>query len=224
MTRAFDPVDAEGITIHGSSRVITMFTGIIQSTGAIASVTPLGDNSGLRVRIDAMGLGCDDIAIGDSVAVSGVCLTVVTKSANDQLDFDVSTETLRCTSGLDVCDKHVNLEKALRFGDRLGGHLVSGHVDGMGTVIRFEPEGESHRLEVETPKELARFVAVKGSVTIDGVSLTVNEVDDTTFAVNLIPHTLAVTTLGQLRVSQRVNLEVDLIARYLDRLLEARSS
>ena len=199
-----------------------MFTGIIEATGTIHSITPLSDEgAGLRLTLDAANLDCSDITIGDSVAINGACLTVVENTAS-RLAFDVSSETLRCTAGLDAPGA-VNLEKALRFGDRLGGHLVSGHVDGVGTVTLFRPEGESHRLEVEAPPALARYIAVKGSITVNGVSLTVNEVNGAKFAVNLIPHTLAVTTLGRLKVAARVNLEVDLLARYLERLLEARS-
>ena len=198
-----------------------MFTGIIEATGTIHSITPLGDEgAGLRLTIDAADLDCSDITIGDSVAINGACLTVVENTAS-RLAFDVSSETLRCTAGLDAPGA-VNLEKALRFGDRLGGHLVSGHVDGVGTVTLFRPEGESHRLEVEAPPALVRYIAIKGSITVNGVSLTVNEVNGAKFAANLIPHTLAVTTLGRLEVAGRVNLEVDLLARYLERLLEAR--
>jgi riboflavin synthase len=198
-----------------------MFTGIIQAVGKITTVTPVdGEDAGLRIRVDVGTLDCADIAIGDSVAVSGACLTVVAKS-NAQLEFDVSAESLRCTVGL-ARPGPVNLEKALRFGDRLGGHLVAGHVDGVGTVRQFHPVGESHALEVEAPAELARYIAVKGSITIDGVSLTVNQVHGTRFAVNLIPHTLAVTSLGALQVGKLVNLEVDLLARYVERLLSSK--
>ena len=198
-----------------------MFTGIIQAVGRIAAVNPLGgDAAGVRLLVDAGLLDCADIAIGDSVAVSGACLTVVARS-NAQLEFDVSAESLCCTAGLALLGP-VNLEKALRFGDRLGGHLVSGHVDGVGAVRLFQPVGESHALEIEAPAELARYIAVKGSITVDGVSLTVNRVHGPRFAVNLIPHTLSVTTLGALRVGQLVNLEVDLLARYLERLVEGR--
>jgi riboflavin synthase len=198
-----------------------MFTGIIQSIGRIANVTPLtGEDAGVRLCVDAGALDCTDIVIGDSVAVSGACLTVVARS-NAQLEFDVSAESLRCTTGL-AQPGPVNLEKALRFGDRLGGHLVAGHVDGVGTVQQFHPVGESHALEVGAPAELARYIAVKGSITINGVSLTVNHVQGARFAVNLIPHTLSVTTLGALRVGQLVNLEVDQLARYLERLVAGR--
>jgi riboflavin synthase len=198
-----------------------MFTGIVQAVGKITTVTAAnGEDAGLRIRVDVGTLDCADIAIGDSVAVSGACLTVVTKS-NAQLEFDVSVESLRCTVGL-AQPGPVNLEQALRFGDRLGGHLVAGHVDGVGAVRQFHPVGASYVLEIETPAELARYIAVKGSITIDGVSLTVNQVQGVRFAVNLIPHTLAATTLGALRVGQQVNLEVDLLARYIERLVNGR--
>jgi len=200
-----------------------MFTGIIQAVGRITTVTPLGGavaGAGVRLTVDAGPLDCADIVIGDSVAVNGACLTVVAR-ARAELTFDVSAESLRCTAGL-ALPGPVNLEKALRFGDRLGGHLVSGHVDGVGTVRQFHPVGESHALEIEAPAELARYIAVKGSITVDGVSLTVNQVNGARFLVNLIPHTLAVTTLGELRTGQAVNLEVDLLARYLERLVEGR--
>ncbi len=197
-----------------------MFTGIVQAVGLIVSVEPQGD--GVRLVVDVDALPVDDLALGDSVAVAGCCLTVVAQK-DSLLSFDVSAETLRCTCGLDR-EGEVNLELALRFGDRLGGHLVSGHVDGVGRVVSFaavvdDPWG-SHELVVEAPAELARFIAAKGSITIDGVSLTVNRVDDARFAVNLIPHTLAVTTLKALAPDARVNLEIDLLARYVARLLQ----
>lgn len=196
-----------------------MFTGIVQATGTIAAVAPGGD--GLRLTVDAGALPVDDIAVGDSVAVAGCCLTVVARRGA-RLDFDVSPETLRCTTGLDRPGP-VNLELALRFGDRLGGHLVSGHVDGVGTVVSLvavagDASG-SHELVVDAPADLARFIAGKGSIAVDGVSLTVNAVDGRRFAVNLIAHTLAVTTLHSLVAGSRVNLEIDLVARYVARLL-----
>jgi len=228
-----------------------MFTGIVQAVGRIASATPQGD--GLRLRIDPAGLDVADVAPGDSIAVNGCCLTVVAKeagSAGAHLAFDVSGETLRCTAGLDG-SADVNLEKALRLADRLGGHLMTGHVDGVGTVLSFAEVGSdttfemgsgpnlgmgsraiselgpdpisSWRLEIEAPAELARFIAAKGSVAMQGVSLTVNGVDGPRFHVNLIPHTLAVTTLKALVPGARVNLEVDLIARYVERLASFRS-
>lgn len=200
-----------------------MFTGIVAAVGKIAAVAPKGD--GLRLVVAPGALDIADVAIGDSVAVNGCCLTVVAKSGAT-LGFDVSAETLACTAGLDG-NADVNLEKALRFSDRLGGHLMSGHVDGVGTVVAFDRVAEvasgtgSYRLEIDAPVALARFIAVKGSIGVHGVSLTVNGVDGARFHVNLIPHTLDVTTLRSLRAGARVNLEVDLVARYVARLSEA---
>lgn len=192
-----------------------MFTGIVQAVGRVVAASDHGQ--GLRLTLDAGNLDLTDVAIGDSIAANGVCLTVVALEGN-RYQVDVSAETLRCTTGFRVGDA-VNLEKALRLSDRLGGHLVSGHVDGVGRVIRFEPAGECHLLEVEAPEGLACYIAPKGSITIDGVSLTVNQVDGPRFAVNLIPHTVEVTTLGRLEPGSPVNLEVDLLARYAERLL-----
>jgi riboflavin synthase len=194
-----------------------MFTGIVQAVGRIATAQAAAD--GLKLTLDAGTLDPSDLSIGDSVAVSGCCLTIV---AIDQtkLAFDVSAETLRCTARLDRPGP-VNLEKALRLSDRLGGHLVAGHVDGVGIVTRFEraaSDGENVELEIEAPEELARFIASKGSIAVDGVSLTINAVAGRRFSVNLIPHTLAVTTLGSLASGARVNLEVDMVARYVARL------
>jgi riboflavin synthase len=194
-----------------------MFTGIVQAVGRIATAQAMTD--GLKLTLDAGTLDLSDLGVGDSVAVSGCCLTIV---AIDQtnLAFDVSAETLRCTAQLDRPGP-VNLEKALRFSDRLGGHLMAGHVDGVGIVTRFEraaSDGENVELEIEAPAELARFIASKGSIAVDGVSLTINAVAGRRFSVNLIPHTLAVTTLGSLASGARVNLEVDMIARYVARL------
>jgi riboflavin synthase len=194
-----------------------MFSGIIAAVGKITALSPL--SQGLRLSVDAAALGTDDIAIGDSVACNGVCLTVVQKQAG-QLSFDVSRETLNCTVGLGAPGP-VNLEKALRLSDRLGGHLVSGHVDGVGEVVRFEQIGESWVLDIRAPAALARYIAKKGSITVDGVSLTVNAVEGSTFSVNLIPHTVSVTTLQRLAPGEKVNLEVDLIARYVERMLAA---
>jgi len=195
-----------------------MFTGIVQRVGRLTSATARGD--GLRLAVDTGFRDMGEVAIGDSVAVSGCCLTVVAITGTT-LAFDVSAETLRCTTGLDRVGE-VNLELALRLSDRLGGHLMTGHVDGVGTVGSFaavqdDPYGSS-RLVVDVPREIARFIAAKGSVAVHGVSLTVNEVDGTRFAVNLIPHTLAVTTLKGLAAGVRVNIEVDLVARYVARL------
>lgn len=193
-----------------------MFTGIIQAQGHIKSISEHAGDA--RLLINTGNLNLADVAIGDSIAVNGVCLTAV-ELGEDTFSADVSRETLSCTVGLDSL-RTVNLEKALRLSDRLGGHLVSGHVDGVGQVIRFEPVGESMLLMVRAPHELSRYIAIKGSITIDGVSLTVNHVDEDDFSVNLIPHTVEVTTLKQLGVGSRVNLEVDLIARYVDRMTQ----
>lgn len=194
-----------------------MFSGIVTAVGRIASASPRGD--GLRLRVEAPGFGLDDVAIGDSIAIQGVCHTVVAKSG-DAFEVDTSRATLEVTTGL-AAGNAVNLEKSLRLADRLGGHLVSGHVDGVGEVAAFEDLGASVRLAVRAPAEIARYIARKGSVAVDGVSLTVNAVDGRTFEVNLIPHTRSVTTLGRLGAGERVNLEVDMIARYAERLLAA---
>jgi riboflavin synthase len=195
-----------------------MFTGIVQATGRITARDGAAD--GVRVRIDAAALGVADIAVGDSIAVGGCCLTVVAIDAH-VLAFDVSAETLACTAGFDV-GREVNLEKSLRLSDRLGGHLVSGHVDGVGVVAAFAPVSTdaqgSWYLSIDAPVALARYIASKGSIAVDGVSLTVNGVEGARFTVNLIPHTLAATTLRQLAVGRPVNLEVDVIARYVERL------
>lgn len=197
-----------------------MFSGIVQSVGRITRVAPRGD--GLRIEVEAGDIDLAEVRDGDSIAVAGCCLTVVGVSAG-ALAFDVSAETLACTVGLDH-PREVNLEKALRLSDRLGGHLVSGHVDGVGEVTRVAPvagEEGSRVVEIDAPGALARFIAGKGSIAVDGVSLTVNAVAGSRFAVNLIPHTLAVTTLGRLAAGARVNLEVDLIARYVARLADS---
>lgn len=194
-----------------------MFTGIIAAVGRIQRVEPR--SGGLRLTVDAGSLDLSDVAIGDSIAVSGCCLTVVTLAA-PRFEVDVSAETIACTAGLGATGE-VNLEKSLRLADRLDGHLVSGHVDGVGEVVAFEPVGESHRLTVRAPAELAKYIARKGSIAVQGVSLTVNRVDGAEFEANLIPHTLAVTTLKSLAAGARVNLEVDLIARYVERMIGA---
>lgn len=200
-----------------------MFTGIVAAVGTITTITPLGSqhDAGMRLTVDAGGLPLSDVAIGDSIAVNGACMTVTAKTTTSFL-VDVSRESLNRTAGLDVVGE-VNLEKALTLAERLGGHLVSGHVDGVGTVRRFQPVGESHELVVEAPKDLARYFAYKGSVVVNGVSLTINRVIDLEstceFSVNLIPHTIEATTLKHLQVGSRVNLEIDLIARYVERML-----
>ena len=194
-----------------------MFTGIVQGIGHIVAKERRGD--GLRIAVGTDVPALQDVRMGDSIAVAGCCLTVVATDAQ-RLSFDVSAETLSCTTGLDRLGS-VNLEPALRLSDRLGGHLVSGHVDGVGTVARLDALADGGRLlEIEAPAPLARFIAPKGSVAVDGVSLTVNGVTQRRFAVNLIPHTLAATTLGELVTGARVNLEVDLVARYVARLQE----
>jgi riboflavin synthase len=197
-----------------------MFSGIVADAGLIKSVQDR--EGGLRITVATEVLGMDDVALGDSIAVNGVCLTVVEKQGNDFV-VDVSRETLNCTTGLEQQGKHVNLEKALRLSDRLGGHLVSGHVDGVGEVVAFNDIGESWRLVVRAPQTLAKYVAMKGSITINGVSLTVNLVAGSEFEVNLIPHTLEMTTLNELKVGSKVNLEIDLIARYVERMMQAGS-
>ena len=195
-----------------------MFTGIVTAIGRIASSTVSGD--GRRLRIDAPGFGLEDVALGDSIAIQGVCHTVVAKDAGG-FEVDTSAATLAVTTGLEA-GRPVNLEKSLRLADRIGGHLVSGHVDGVGTVRVFEDLGGSWRLVVEAPADLSRYIAKKGSVAIDGVSLTVNEVRGARFEINVIPHTRAVTTLGGLSAGSRVNVEVDMTARYLERLMAER--
>ena len=194
-----------------------MFTGIVQAVGRIESQAPL--ERGVRLTIDAAALDRSGVAIGDSICVQGCCLTVVAH-AGKRLAFDVSRETLDCTAGLDRPGA-VNLETSLALGDKLGGHLVTGHVDGVGEVLAFDTAGESRLLRVRVPQALARYIARKGSIAVDGVSLTVNRVADEDFEVNLIPHTLEVTTLGRLAPGVRVNLEIDLIARYVERMLAA---
>ena len=195
-----------------------MFTGIVTAIGRIASARPRGD--GLRLRIEAPGLGMEDVALGDSIALQGVCHTVVAKDA-EGFEVDTSAATLAVTTGL-AEGREVNLEKSLTLADRLGGHLVSGHVDGVGAVAAFEDLGGSWRLEIEMPADLARYVARKGSIAVDGVSLTVNAVAGNRFVVNIIPHTRAVTTLRRLEPGSPVNLEVDMTARYLERLMGER--
>ena len=200
-----------------------MFTGIVAAIGTISSISPLGSDadSGVRLYVDAGGLPIADVMLGDSIALNGACMTVVTKT-DTGFTVDVSRESLTRTTGLDAMGE-VNLEKALTLSDRLGGHLVSGHVDGLGVVRKFAPVGESWELVIEAPKDLAKYLAYKGSIVVNGVSLTVNRVSDTAsgceFSINLIPHTIEVTTLKHLKPEARVNLEIDLIARYVERML-----
>lgn len=197
-----------------------MFTGIVEAVGTVRSLEPVED--GARLVVDAGALDLSDAVTGESIAVSGVCLTVTGFEASG-FAADVSGETLNATMLGDLAPgATVNLERALRVGDRLGGHLVTGHVDGVGDVLGMAPAGESRQLTLRLPGELAQYVARKGSITVDGVSLTVNAVDGPRCEINLVPHTLSVTTLGRLETGKRVNLEVDLIARYLERQLTYR--
>ena len=205
-----------------------MFSGIIADVGSIKQATDR--NGGLRLVIATEALDLSDVQIGDSIAVNGVCLTVIEHTV-DTFTVEVSRETLNCTVGLDAQGAPVNLEKALRLADRLGGHLVSGHVDGVGEVVEFTDLGESWKLVVRAPQALAKYIAIKGSITINGVSLTINQVSGAEellagrpneFSVNLIPHTLVMTNLKNLRAGSQVNLEVDLIARYVERMMQAQ--
>ncbi len=199
-----------------------MFTGIIQAVGHVSHLVE-SKGGDARVTVEAGGLDMADVQLGDSIACNGVCLTVVDKTAHG-FSVDVSGETFSCTIGF-APGEFLNLEKAMRLSDRLGGHLVSGHVDGVGEVIHFAPvagTGEadmSWRLDIRAPGHLGRYLAPKGSIAVNGVSLTVNQVNETEFSINLIPHTLAETMLKHLQPGQRVNLEADMLARYADRLL-----
>ena len=193
-----------------------MFTGIVQAVGKIARIEERGGDT--RLSIDAQTLDLSDVAIGDSICVSGVCLTAIAIE-NNQFAADVSVETLsRTTLGQLRVGDGVNLEKSLRLADRLGGHLVSGHVDAVATIVAIEFEARSQRWTIEVHSSLARYIAAKGSICVDGVSLTVNEVASNRFGVNLIPHTIDVTTFRTSKVGAAVNIEVDLIARYVERL------
>lgn len=202
-----------------------MFTGIITTLGQIQRVIPstvqVQVETGMRISIHAPELGLEDVQIGDSIAINGACMTVVAKTT-ESFEVDVSFESLSKTVGLSTPGP-VNLEKALRLQDRIGGHLTTGHVDGVGTVLKLEKISESWQLVVQIPKTLAGFCAVKGSITLNGVSLTINSVSDHAqgcdISVNLIPHTWTVTTLNLLKVGSKVNIEIDLIARYLQRML-----
>ncbi|MDZ7802820.1 riboflavin synthase [Thiohalophilus sp.] len=194
-----------------------MFTGIIQSVGTIAAIESKGSDA--RMRIQTGKLPLEDVAIGDSIAVNGVCLTAV-ELPGDGFWADVSGETLSRTTFADVqSGSNVNLEKALTPTTHLGGHLVSGHVDGLGEVIERSDAGRSVKFRIRAPDELARYIATKGSICVDGISLTVNAVEGAVFDLNIVPHTLVETTMGDFGTGQRVNLEVDVIARYLERLL-----
>ncbi len=205
-----------------------MFTGIITGIGQIVAATPLGAGQayGKRLRVTTPAGFLADVALGDSIALNGACMTVVAFDAGaDWFEIDMSVESLTRTAGLQDA-RAINLELALRASDRVGGHWVSGHVDGIGQVERFEPIGESWRLALALPRDMAPFVAAKGSIVVQGVSLTLNAVldrpDDCQVEINLVPHTLQRTTLGGLRVGDSVNIEVDLIARYVERALSAR--
>lgn len=199
-----------------------MFTGIITSVGEITMLKRAGDDLRLRIASDYRPEG---IALGASIACSGVCLTVVEKGEHERGGWfaaDVSAETLsKTTLGDRKEGDRLNLERSLKVGDELGGHIVSGHVDGVGTIVGLKDDGESLRVTVEAPAAIARFIAAKGSVAMDGASLTVNEVEGQRFGINLIPHTRTVTTFGTLQEGQRVNLEIDVLARYVARLAEA---
>jgi riboflavin synthase len=205
-----------------------MFTGIITGVGRITAAHPLGSSlsHGKRLHIAAPPGYLDDVGLGDSIALNGACMTVTTFSpASGEFTVDISAESLDKTSGLDVAGP-INLEKALRAHDRLGGHIVSGHVDGIGQVTRFEQVGESWDLRVMAPPALGKYLAYKGSITVNGVSLTVNRVLDSPAGcechINLIPHTVENTALGSLKAGASVNLEIDLIARYVERMLQAQ--
>jgi riboflavin synthase len=191
-----------------------MFTGIIQTVGQIECITSVGED--VKLNIHCAGLGMQDVNVGDSIAVNGVCLTAV--NFNDShFEAHVSKETLSVTTGLN--SQHaVNLEKALRLSDRLGGHLVSGHVDGVGEVVLFKQLGDCWKLNIRSPHTISKYIAVKGSICVNGVSLTVNTVDSDIFSINLIPHTIENTTLQFLKMGSLVNLEVDQIARYVERM------
>jgi riboflavin synthase len=192
-----------------------MFAGIVSAVGCIAAASPHGD--GIRLRIAVRGFDLEDVKLGDSIAIAGVCHTVVSRDA-EGFDVDSSRATLDVTAGLEE-GREVNLEKSLRLGDRIDGHLVYGHVDAVGHAIELAELGGSARLVIQAPASLARYIARKGSIAVDGVSLTVNAVDGPRFEVNLIPHTRAVTTFRNLAPRMRVNLEVDMLARYVERAL-----
>jgi len=193
-----------------------MFSGIVAATGRIERIEPLGD--GLRLTVDTGNLGLDGVSLGDSIATSGVCLTVI-EIDGSRVKFDVSRETLNCSVGLDQAGSEVNLERALALNGLIGGHLVTGHVDGIGEVMNFAPLAESFELALRAPDSIAGYIARKGSVTVNGVSLTVNDVSGRDFSINLIPHTITVTNFKHLKTGDKVNLEIDLIARYVERMM-----
>lgn len=205
-----------------------MFTGIITGVGQIVDSQPLGSDAshGRRLTLQAPAGYLDGVGLGDSIAINGACMTVTSfDAAAGRFTIDVSAESLARTVGLDRTGR-VNMEQALRSHDRLGGHIVTGHVDDVGEVVVFEPVGESWLLQIRAPQTLSRFLAYKGSVTVNGASLTVNSVADDAngscvFSINLIPHTIENTALGELKAGAKVNLEVDLIARYVERMLRA---
>jgi riboflavin synthase len=200
-----------------------MFTGIVSALGTVRAITPLGGGADMRLTIGAPWPDTASIAVGASIGCSGCCLTAV-ETGPDWFAADASAETLsRTTLGRWRIGTRVNLERSLRLGDELGGHLVSGHVDGVGEVLSAAGEHSSTRFVFRVPPGLARFIAVKGSIAVDGVSLTVNEVTDDTFGVNIIPHTASVTGFGTLRPGDAVNLEIDMLARYVARLAEFKS-
>jgi riboflavin synthase len=205
-----------------------MFTGIITGVGRIAALHALGSSldHGRRLTLEAPPGYLDDVGLGDSIALNGACMTVTSLDLPQRhFTIDISAESLARTTGLADIGRRINLEKALRAHDRLGGHIVSGHVDGVGTVTRFEQVGESWELCVMAPPELGKYLAYKGSITVNGVSLTVNRISDSAqgceFSINLIPHTVDNTALGQLTAGSPVNLEIDTVARYVERMLSA---
>ncbi|MFA5703824.1 MAG: riboflavin synthase [Advenella sp.] len=201
-----------------------MFTGIVAAVGKITNVEPLGSTGqdGVHLTIQAPGFNMEKTKLGDSIAIQGACMTVV-KFAGQAFEVDVSRESLNRTVGLDATGE-VNLEHALKMGDSLDGHIVSGHVDGLGSVVSFDAVGESHELKIQVPLELAKFLAYKGSITVNGISLTVNSVSDNDsgciISINIIPHTIQNTTLRNTKAGDKVNLEVDMIARYVERMLK----
>lgn len=205
-----------------------MFTGLVAAVGRIVDVAPLpgGEQSGVRLKIDAGGLDMANVGLGDSIAVQGACMTVISLPVPGQFEVDVSQESLRRTVGLEGVGE-VNLEKSLCVGDQIGGHLVSGHVDGLGDVVSFDAVGESRELIIRIPAALSRYLAYKGSVTVNGISLTVNQVRDVAdgceISINIIPHTQQVTTLRNVHAGDKVNIEIDTIARYVERMLSTSS-